>query len=110
MSVCKERSGNYCIDFWCEGQRIKKSTRQKDRRQAQLMEAMYKADLVRGVITLKPKPKPELPKGFAEFTTTVFLPWFKDTHQSRPRSYRRHDTSTKPLSPIFCRQGIGRDR
>lgn len=101
MSVSKERSGNYCFDFWFKTQRVKKSTGQKDRRQAQLMEAMYKADLARGVITLKPKQSPQPPKRFDEFVTTFFLPWSRDTHQGHPRSYRRHVTSTKPLLRFF---------
>jgi len=101
MSVYRERSGNYCCDFWFRGQRVKEGTGQKDKRQAQLMEAMCKADLARGIRTLKQKEEERIPDGFREFVETVFLPWFRDTHQSHPRSYRRHVTSTKPLIRFF---------
>jgi integrase len=57
---------------------------------------------MRGVRTLKPKQEQIVPEGFREFVETVFLPWFKDTHQSHPRSYRRHSTSTKPLIRFFA--------
>jgi integrase len=106
MSVYRERSGNYCFDFWYNGQRVKESTGQKDRRQAQLLEAARKADLMRGVATLKRKQTPQTPKGFREFAEATFLPWFKDTHQSHPRSYRRHATSTKPLLRFFASQEL----
>lgn len=103
MSVYRERSGNYCYDFWFKGQRVKESTGQKDRRQAQILEALCKADLARGVRKLEPKQEPTIPEGFREFVETVFLPWFQATHQSSPRSYRRHVTSTKPLLRFFAR-------
>lgn len=102
MSVYRERSGNYCYDFWFKGQRVKESTSQKDRRQAQLLEAACKADLARGVRTLKQEQRQLVPEGFREFVETVFLPWFQATHQSSPRSYRRHETSTKPLLKFFA--------
>src|SRR3989304_1389994 len=77
MSGYRERSGNYCYDFWYQGQRVKESTGQEDRRQAQLMEAMCKSDLARGIRKLKQKQEQQLPEGFREFVETVFLPWFK---------------------------------
>jgi len=106
MSTCRERSGNYSYDFWYKGQRVKESTGQKDKRQAQLMEAMCKADLARGIRKLKQKQEHSVPEGFREFVETVFLPWFKDTHQSHPRSYRRHLTSTKPLIRFFAETAL----
>jgi len=106
MSVYRERSGNYCYDFWYQGQRVKESTGQKDRRQAQLMEAMCKSDLARGVRKLKQKQEQQLPEGFREFVETVFLPWFRDSHQSHPRSFRRHVTSTKPLIRFFANKEL----
>jgi integrase len=102
MSVYPDRSGNYVYDFWYEGQRVKESTRQKDRRQAQLMEAMKKADLVRGIIKLKPREEPTIPTAFLRFAKEVFLPWFQNTHQGHPRSYRRHLTGTGPLLRYFA--------
>lgn len=101
MSVYRERSGNYCYDFWFKGQRVKESTGQKDRRQAQLREAECKADFARGVRKLKQEQRKQVPEGFREFVEAVFLPWYKATHQSSPRSYRRHETSTNPLLRIF---------
>jgi integrase len=106
MSVYRERSGNYCYDFWFRGQRVKESTSQKDRRQAQLMEAMCKADLARGVRVLKQEERKPVPEGFREFVETEFLPWFQATHQNSPRSYRRHVTSTKPLLRFFADTGM----
>jgi len=101
MSVYRERSGNYCYDFWFKGQRVKESTSQKDRRQAQLMEAECKADLARGVKKLKQQETEHTPKGFREFVEVKFLPWFENTHRSHHRTYRRHLTSTKPLIRFF---------
>ncbi|HLY59989.1 MAG TPA: tyrosine-type recombinase/integrase [Terriglobia bacterium] len=101
MSVYKERSGNQCYDFWHKGQRYKESTHQKDRRQAQLMEAACKADLMRGVRKLKQEETKPDAEGFREFVESIFLPWFKDTHQDHPRSHRRHLTSSKPLIRFF---------
>jgi integrase len=100
MSVYRERSGNCSYDFWYKGQRVKVSTGQKDRRQAQLMEAAHKADLARGVRSLKKQQSKELPERFQQFVEAEFLPWSKATHQSA-RSYRRHVTSTKPLIRFF---------
>jgi integrase len=102
MSVYREISGNFSYDFWYKGQRVKKSTRQPDRRQAQLMEAAAKADLMRGLIKLKPREEYTVPTEFRRFTDEVFLPWFKNTHQTHPRSHRRHVTSTKPLQRHFA--------
>jgi len=70
------------------------------------LEAGCKADLARGVRTLKQKEEKRVPDGFREFVETVFLPWFRDTHQSHPRSYRRHVTSTKPLVRFFADKAL----
>lgn len=102
MSVYRDRSGNYAYDFWFKGQRVKKSTYQNDRRQAQLIEAAAKADLMRGIIKLKQREEPTVPREFRRFTEELFLPWFQNTHQGHPRSYRRHLTSTKPLLRHFA--------
>ncbi|HEV2234779.1 MAG TPA: site-specific integrase [Terriglobia bacterium] len=102
MSVYRDRSGNYSFDFWYKGQRVKESTHQKDRRQAQIMEAMCKADVARGIRTLKPREEPTLPTDFRLFVEQVFLPWYKNTHQTNPRPYRRHSTSAKPLIRFFA--------
>lgn len=102
MSVYRDRSGNYNYDFWISGQRVKESTHQKDRRQAQLLEAQAKADFARGIRQLKPREEPTVPGEFRRFTEDVFLPWFQNTHQGHPRSYRRHVTSTKALLKHFA--------
>ena len=97
----RERSGKYCYDFWFEGQRVKQSTGQRDRRQAQLMEAECKADLTRGIKKLKQQETEQTPKGFREFVEAKFLPWYKETHRDHYRTYRRHVTSTKSLIRFF---------
>lgn len=101
MSVYREISGNYAYDFWYRGQRVKKSTRQKDRRQAQLMEAAAKADLMRGITKLKQREERTVPSEFGRFVKEIFLPWFQNTHQGHPNSYHRHVTATKPLLKRF---------
>lgn len=106
MSVYRERSGNYCYDFRFDGQRVKKSTGQKDRRQAQLIEAECKADLARGIKKLEQEQTKQIPRGFREYVEVKFLPWFKDTHQSHPRTYRRHLTSSKPLIRFLANKDL----
>ena len=98
MAVYRERSGNYCYDFWWREHRIKESTRQKNKAVARQMEAARKTDLARGEVGLeKRKPVPE----FRNFVEQEFLPWFKATHQEHPRTHRRHHVSTQPLLRFF---------
>ena len=79
MSVYREKSGNYCYDFWRDGHRIKESTRQRDKRVARDLEAARKTDLARGEAGIQRRRCPE----FRHFVESEFLPWFQATHQSR---------------------------
>ena len=98
MSVYRDRiSGNWFIDFWWRGHRIKESTHQKSKPIARQMEAARKADLARGVAGIERRESPE----FRKFFESDFLPWFKATHPDHPRTSRRHQVSSRPLLEFF---------
>jgi len=97
MSVYREKSGNYCYDFWRDGHRIKESTRQKSKQTAREIEATRKTDLARGEAGIQRQRRPE----FRHFVESEFLPWFQATHRSHGQTYRRHLVSSRPLLKFF---------
>jgi integrase len=98
MSLYREKSGNYCYDFWWNGHRVKESTRQKSKQVARQMEAARKTDLARGEAGLQRQRCPE----FGAFVEQEFLPWFEAVHQAHARTYRRHLVSSRPLLKHFA--------
>lgn len=97
MSVYRDHRGNFVMDFWWNGHRIKESTRQKNRAIARQMEAARKTDLARGEVGLKRRVCPE----FRNFVESEFLPWFEAMHQDHARTYRRHRVAVVPLLDFF---------
>ena len=97
MSVYRDHRGNFVMDFWWNGHRIKESTRQKNKAIARQMEAARKTDLARGEVGLKRRVCPE----FRNFIDSEFLPWFEAMHQDHLRTYRRHRVAVVPLLDFF---------
>lgn len=97
MSVYRDHQGNFVMDFWWNGHRVKESTRQKNRAIARQMQAARKTDLARGEVGLKRRSCPE----FRAFVESEFLPWFEAMHQEHPRTHRRHQVAVVPLLNFF---------
>ena len=97
MSVYK-RGGVYWYDFIFRGCRFRESTGLSNKTVAIRAEAIRKAELAEGragIVRHGPSPK------FEDFVKQDFLPWCKTEHEAHPRTYRRYQTSFKPLSAFF---------
>ncbi len=97
MSVYRDHRGNFVMDFWWNGHRVKESTRQKNRAIARQMEAARRTDLARGEVGLRRRVCPE----FRNFVESEFLPWSEAMHQDRPPTHRRHRVAIVPLLDFF---------
>lgn len=92
MAVYK-RGQFYYFEFIYNGERHKVSTKQKNRRVAEEMEATYRSNLAKGEVGIKERGAVPM------FTQAMkeFLAWSQDHHSTKPLTYKRYLTSSKPL-------------
>ena len=92
MAVYK-RGQFYYFEFIYNGERHKVSTKQKNRRVAEEMEATYRSNLAKGEVGIKERGViPMFTQAMKEF-----LAWSQDHHSAKPLTHKRYLTSSKPL-------------
>lgn len=87
----------YYFEFIYNGERIKVSTKQKNRRAAEDMESAYRTNLAKGELDILERKAAPL------FTDAMknFLSWSKENHAEHPNTHKRYDISSKPLLRFF---------
>lgn len=92
------RGGIYWFSFVWNGDRIQKSTRQRNRKAAIDIESTYRTALAKGEVGILEKPKaPPMPT-LGEFLEKQFSPWAQATFASKPKTF------------LYYRQGVRRIR
>jgi len=96
MAVYKQTgSKNWWYKFTWNGQAIRESTKQTNKRIAEQMEATHKAALARGEVGIRERePVPTL-AGFAE---EQFLPFVRSTSAAKPNTIRFYENSVANLN------------
>ena len=96
MAIYK-RGGVYWFEFVYEGRRVRRSTKQQNRREAAKIEAAYKTQLAKGEVGIyEPKPVPCFSQAMKDF-----LLWSKHQHAAKPNTHRRYEVASKPLKLYF---------
>ncbi len=100
MAIFK-RGNVYWFEFIFEGERIRRSTKQKSRVVAREIESAYRTKLAKREVGI------EEPKSIPNFKQAMkdFLDWSKHEHSSHPNTHKRYEISSKPLLRFF---GINR--
>ncbi len=92
MSVYK-RGGTYTFDFIFKGERIKKSTNQGSRREAETMEAAYRTALAKGTVDLlEREPAPR----FKEFSER-FMSYIETRCKAKPATIQFYEKNVQRL-------------
>ncbi|MGH9483030.1 MAG: tyrosine-type recombinase/integrase, partial [Terriglobales bacterium] len=99
MSVYREKSGCWTIDFWWRGSRVKRCTGLRNKPEARRAEDVLKADLARGEVGLA-RPRAV---AFDSFVRGEYLPWFEETHPERPNTGKRRRVAAR--SPLIYFSG-----
>ncbi|MFL6214542.1 MAG: tyrosine-type recombinase/integrase [Blastocatellia bacterium] len=99
-----KRGKFYWFEFWFKGERVQKSTKVTNRRDAEGIESAYWTKLAKGELDLVERKKP--PK--LSPLMKDFLNWSKFQHKSHPRTTIRYETSSKPLRQYFKDKRIDR--
>ncbi len=96
MSLYK-RGNVWWMNFWFDGKHVQKTTRCKNKRDAEVVERAFQTQLAKGEVGIEPKKKaPNFKEAVADF-----LVWSKVEHATKPNTYIRYQTSTKPLLRFF---------
>ncbi|MDQ3652144.1 MAG: tyrosine-type recombinase/integrase [Acidobacteriota bacterium] len=96
MAIYK-RGGVYWYEFVFGGRRVRRSTKQKNRRVAREIEAAYKTKLAKGEVGIdEPKPVPLFQAAMNDFLT-----FSEHEHAAHPNTHNRYKVSSKPLKRYF---------
>lgn len=96
MAIYK-RGDVYWFEFIFNGRRIRRSTMQSNRREAENIASAYRTSLARGMFGItEPKAVPSLKKA-----VELFLGWCKVEHANHPNTHKRYETASKPLLRFF---------
>ncbi len=98
MSVFK-RGEVYWYEFRFKGIRVRESTGMTNKTAAMRMEALKRAELLRGRGLVAAPP-------FDQFVQGDFLPWSLVQHQAHPNTHKRYRVSSKPLVHFFGRMKL----
>ena len=101
MNIYKrEKSGPYWYRFNYKGQRIRRSSGVYNKQDALDIASAYRTKLAKGEVGLEdPKEAEPIPK-FSQAMGN-FLQWASVEYASHPSTYRRYQTSSKPLLLFF---------
>lgn len=98
MSVFKrENSKFWWMKFYFDGQLMQRSTKCKNKRDAETVESAFRTQLALGKVGIKPKPKAPTFKLAVE----DFLKWSEVNHAQKPNSHRRIEFCCLPLKTFF---------
>lgn len=94
MALCK-RGGVWWSNFKFNGRKIQFSTKVKSKTVAREIEAAYRVKLAKGEVGIEPKePAPNFKVAVKDFLA-------HSKGENRPNTYRRYETSSKPLLRYF---------
>src|SRR5579862_6288115 len=95
MAVYKQKNSNkWWYKFSWNGELIRKSTKQTNKRTAEQMEAAHKTALAKGEVGIREKkPVPTL----AAFAEQDFLPFIRATLRDKPNTVRFYENHVKNL-------------
>src|SRR5918912_514000 len=96
MAIYK-RGDVYWFEFIFEGRRIRRSTKQSNRRVAREIESAYRTKLAKREVGIEdPKPIPTFSQAMKDFLT-----WSEQEHSAHPNTHVRYVTSSKVLKRYF---------
>ena len=95
MSVYKQsKSKNWWYKFNWNGETIRESTKQTNKRVAEQMEAAHRTSLAKGEVGIRDrKPVPTL----RQFAESDFLPFVRSTFTAKPKTIKYYEYGTKSL-------------
>lgn len=96
MAIYK-RGDVWWMDFRFEGTHVQKSTKLKNKREAESYERAYRTQLAKGEVGLEKKP--ELP-GF-DIAMAEFLAFAEVEHRSKPNTVRSYKSTSRALISFF---------
>ena len=98
MAVYKQiKSGNWSYRFRWNGEEIRKSTKQTNKRVAVQMEAAHKTSLAKGMVGIRETEKvPTL----TEFSTERFLPQVREEFSKKPKTLEYYENGVKQLLSV----------
>lgn len=96
MSLYK-RGKVWWMNFFIDGQHVQKSTKCKNKRDAEEVERAYRTQIAKREVGINPKvTAPGFPVAVQDF-----LKWSEIEHAAKPNTYIRYKTSTKVLENFF---------
>ena len=103
MAVYK-RGNVWWMSFQLDGQHLQKSTKCKNKRDAEAVERAYRTQLAKGEVGLEPKPDPPpFDSAMAEY-----LSWAETEHRSKPNTLRSYMNVSKPLISFYKAKRLDR--
>ena len=108
MAVFKQKKSNkWWYKFSWNGQLIRESTKQTNKRVAEQIEAAHKTSLAKGEVGIRDrKPVPTL----AKFADDKFLPFVRATKAEKPRTITFYETTVANLKSFPKLAGLPLDR
>src|SRR6266851_5655356 len=95
MAVYKQsKSNNWSYKFMWNGEPIRKSTKQSNKRVAEQIEAAHRTSLAKGEVGIREK---KLVPTLARFADTEFLPFVRSTSKEKPNTVRFYENSVENL-------------
>lgn len=96
MAIYK-RGGVYWMNFWVDDYHVQKTTKCKNKRDAEAVERAYRTQLAKGEVGLETKkPAPVFSQAVKDF-----LLWSKHEHAAHANTHKRYETSSKALLRFF---------
>lgn len=92
-----KRGKTWWMNFWFDGVHVQKSTKCKNKRDAETVERAYQTQLAKGEVGIEPKKRAP---GF-RLAVKEYLAWLKVEHAGKPSTYRRYENDSKPLLEFF---------
>jgi integrase len=92
-----KRGNTWWMNFWFNNEHVQKSTKCKNKRDAEVVERAYYTQLAKGEVGIEPK------KSIPRFRDAVesFLAWSRVEHAAKPNTFLRYQTSAKVLLNYF---------
>jgi integrase len=92
-----KRGNSWWMNFWFDGRHIQKSTKCKNKRDAEVVERAYQTQLAKGEVGIEPKRKaPTFQQAIKDYL--VFL---EVEHASKRNTFRRYENDAKVLLRYF---------
>jgi integrase len=96
MAIYK-RGGVWWMNFWLNDHHVQKSTKCKNKRDAEAVERAYRTQIAKGEVGIEAKkPAPIFSAAMKDF-----LAWSEHEHAAHPATHKRYETSSKALLRFF---------